>query len=194
MKILDFYLDCVQEAEAKTGTILNMQKSKCQYLRRLFDDNRRDLGNNDAKTIRLKSKVDSCEKQYDRMTKSVKSKGDTAKVSANVGQGIGKTANQSKRHDQLARQAQAQADVNQASSMAKQQYHSIVSKASIDCSTVDNKKVCMKKFKIQAVQAARSELARGMAACNMTKDPSKCIKRLRSKMDKYTFKLRRLTT
>jgi len=194
METLDFYLTYVQEAEAKTGTILDMQRSKCQYLRRLFDSSRRDLGNNDAKTIRLKSKVDSCEKQTDRMTKSVENKGDTAKVSTNVGQGMGKTANQSKRHEQLARQAQAQADVNAADSMAKQQYHSIVGKAAVDCSTVGNKTACMKKFKIQAVQSARSELARGMSACNHTKDPSKCIKRLRNKMDKYTSKLRRLTT
>ncbi len=194
METLDFYLQYIFEAEAKTGTILNMQKSKCQYLRRLFDASRRDLGNNDAKTIRLKSKVDSCEKQTDTMTKSIETKGDTAKISTNVGQGIGKTANQAKRHKQLAIQARAQADVNKAASMAKQQYHSIVGQAAVDCSSVTNKTACMRKFKIQAVQSARSELARGMAACNNTKDPSKCMKRLRKKMDKYTSKLKRLTT
>ena len=90
---MKLYIKYLFEAEVSSDSILKMQKTKCNYLRNLYNKSRADVGGNDPKSIKLKSKYDSCITQLDTMNNSIKNKGETAKVSSNVGQGIGKTGN-----------------------------------------------------------------------------------------------------
>ncbi len=70
-------------------------------------------------------------------------------------------------------------------------YKRFYSKAAKSCSTYKgkHKTLCMKKFQLAGYKAQLIDLKRAATQCGLTKNPEKCVKTIKSKMDKINKKI-----
>jgi hypothetical protein len=70
-------------------------------------------------------------------------------------------------------------------------YKRFYSKAAKSCSTYKGQKktICMKKFQLTGYKAQLMDLKKAAAQCGLTKDPEKCVRTIKSKMDKINKKI-----
>lgn len=106
-----------------------------------------------------------------------------------IGQAGAKIAGFSQKYSTLATYAAGAAGVALAVAAAIKIYNRFFSQAAKSCVDAKNKTECMKKFKIQALQRAKSEIARGKAKCNQTKDPKKCVEKMNKQLQNYDDKI-----
>ena len=70
-------------------------------------------------------------------------------------------------------------------------YKRFYSKAAKSCSSYKGikKTTCMKKFQLTGYKAQLMDLKKAATQCGLTKDPEKCVKTIKSKMDKINKKI-----
>lgn len=70
-------------------------------------------------------------------------------------------------------------------------YKRFYSKAAKSCSTYKGQKktICMKKFQLTGYKAQLMDLKKAATQCGLTKDPEKCVRTIKSKMDKINKKI-----
>ena len=75
-------------------------------------------------------------------------------------------------------------------------YKTYLSKAAKACkgqATSELKKICLKKYKIEALKSQIKELTTGKSACKETKNPAKCAAKVDSKIHSIQVKLQKLS-
>ena len=70
-------------------------------------------------------------------------------------------------------------------------YKRFYSQAAKSCSTYKGQKktICMKKFQLTGYKAQLMDLKKAATQCGLTKDPEKCVRTIKSKMDKLNKKI-----
>jgi len=70
-------------------------------------------------------------------------------------------------------------------------YKRFYSKAAKGCSAYKGKKktICMKKFQLTSYKAQLMDLQKAATKCGMTKNPEKCVKTIKNKMDRINKKI-----
>lgn len=107
-----------------------------------------------------------------------------------------KTATYAKHYAAKATPAIAVAAVIAAAAFAATKiYKNYLSKAAKACSTKkgDAKKICMNKFKLDAMKHRIVALNKGKGACKKSKDPKKCVKGIDNKISKLKGKIQART-
>ncbi len=110
-------------------------------------------------------------------------------TAATVGAGLGKAASFAKKHSDLAKYAAGAAAVSLAIAGSIKVYNRFFSQAAKACANKPDKTECMKDYKIQALQKAKSEVSRGKSKCAQTKNPEKCVTKMDRQIQKYNKKM-----
>lgn len=78
--------------------------------------------------------------------------------------------------------------------MAYRFYKEYMTKASRECGSLQgrDKNLCMLKFELDALEAKKSELERGLKDCEKTRDPKKCESKINKELRKTENKLKKI--
>lgn len=179
MRIIEEYLFYIQEAPDESRT-----KEKKEQFKEL--------------NKQYKSKLAKCKQQVEpsktNCINSLKPTQDKLnQLSGGAGDAVEKIASAVtgfvNKHETLVTYAVGAAAVSLAVAASIKIYNRFYSQAAKSCTDAKNKTECMTKFKIQAMQRAKAEITRGKAKCSQTKNPEKCIEKMKKQLQNYDDKI-----
>lgn len=125
--------------------------------------------------------------ELDRLSKDISPTAHAIGVA--VGKGVKTTKDFVQKHSTLAKYAAGAAAISLSVAAAVKVYNRFFSNAAKACQDAPNKTECIKDYKIQALQRAKTEIAKGKGKCAQTKSPKKCVERMNKQVANYDKKI-----